>query len=233
MKVRMGYSNPNAFVQQFAVGALNRFTAGTTDRGQPNQFFAGLNKSVFEVSLANDSELTSWFVNGTSAAISPNLPTCDGFCTDTPTGAVTGNLDRIAGELSGVMNRAADLLASSKTCARATARRNRRDAENARRKADEYQVLANTLTIQFPAVVKTCPQAPPLCVSADRTSVIEGLKGLYANQRNTTTRAVARSYFCNTSRTKRNDSLVRQAKALEQEGLSELQKLPRIIVECK
>jgi hypothetical protein len=233
MKVRMGYNNPNAFAQQFTVGALNQFTSGKSDRGQPNQFFPGLNKSAFEVVLASETEVTSWSVNGSAAGITDSLPTCDGQCSDTPTGTITGNLDRIAGELSDVMNRAADLLASSKTRTSAEKRRNRTDAERSRRKANEYELLANTLTIQFPAVAKTCPQAPPYCVTVDRQGTIEALRGLYANQRNSTMRTVARSYWRNSSKTRRNDSLVRQAKALEQDGLGELAKLPRFAVECK
>jgi hypothetical protein len=131
------------------------------------------------------------------------------------------------------MNRAAELLASSKARSQAEARRNRSDAERSKRKASEYETLANTLTIQFPAVVKTCPQAPPLCVTVDRQGTIDALRGLYANQRNSTMRTVARAYWRNTDKTKRNDRLVRQAKALEQEGLTELGKLPRFAVECK
>jgi hypothetical protein len=233
MKVRMGYNNPNTFNQQFAVGALNQFTSGKSDRGQPSQFFPGLNKSVFEVVLANEAEVTSWSVNGSSAGIAASLPTCAGQCSDTPTGTITGNLDEIARALSQVMNRAAELLASSKARSRAEAKRNRNDAERSKRKAVEYETLANTLTIQFPAVVKTCPQAPPYCVTVDRQGTIDALRGLYANQRNSTIRTVARSYWRNINKTKRNDSLVRQAKSLEQQGLAELAKLPRFAVECK
>jgi hypothetical protein len=44
---------------------------------------------------------------------------------------------------------------------------------------------------------------------------------------------VARTYWRNINRTKRNDRLVVQAKALEQAGIVEITKLPRVAVECK
>jgi hypothetical protein len=234
MKVRLGYTNPNAFEQVYEVGPNNLMTPGIASRGQPSRFFLGANKSVFELALANESETLTWSINGSNVLISPQLPTCDGECTDTPTGAVTGELDRIARDLSDVMNRAAQVLASARAnLTRQQIQRNKKDAQRAQRKAEEYEKLANSLTIQFPAVVKTCPSAPPLCVSVDRGPTLDALRGLYANQRNSVMRTIARSYWRNINRTKRNDKLVVQAKALEQAGLVEITKLPRVAVECK
>ena len=167
------------------------------------------------------------------AKIDSSLPACEGLCTETATAAITGNLDRIAGELSKVMNRASTVLASAQTRLQVEARRNRSDAARAKRKAARYEALANSLTIQFPAVVRTCPQAPAYCVTVDRQPTIDALRGLYANQRNSTIRTMARAYWRNVGRTKRNDSIVKQAKALEQEGLQNLGKLPRFATECK
>ena len=176
----------------------------------------------------------TWNINDSKVTIDSKLPTCEGQCTDVPTGAINGNLDRIASELSAVMNRAAELLASAKANLSAEQRaRNRRDAERAKRKAERYEALAKSITIDFPAVVKTCPQAPEFCVSVDRGVALDSLRALYANQRNSTMRTVARSYWRNVNRTRRDDRLVKQAKALEEEGITELLKLPRVVVECK
>jgi hypothetical protein len=71
------------------------------------------------------------------------------------------------------------------------------------------------------------------CETVDRQYEIESLKGLYANQRNSTQRTIARSYFRNTGKTSRSDSLVKQAKDLEQQGLAALAKLPRFETQCK
>jgi hypothetical protein len=230
----MGYSNPNTFNQQFAIGANNKFSPGVENRGQPTQFFAGMNKSAFEIALASDTETLTYSLNGTTVALDLSVPACDGQCTDTPTGAVTGELDRIAGELSDVMNRAAELLASARAnLTRAQIQRNRKDAERAKRKAAEYEQLANSLTIQFPAVVKTCPTAPPLCVSVDRGPTLDALRSLYANQCNSIKRTVARAYWRNTDRTKRNDKLVKQGKVLAAAGVVKIEELPRVAVECK
>jgi hypothetical protein len=234
MKVRLGYTNPNTFDQQVSVGVNNGFTPGTVNRGQPSRFFAGTNKSVVDVALDSADEVVTWNINDSKVTIDSKLPACDGQCTDVPTGAINGNLDRIASELSGVMNRAAELLASAKANLSAEQRaRNRRDAERAKRKADRYEALAKSITIDFPAVVKTCPQAPEYCVSVDRGVALDSLRDLYANQRNSTMRTIARSYWRNVNRTRRDDKLVKQAKALEEEGIAELLKLPRVVVECK
>jgi hypothetical protein len=234
MKVRMGYSNPNSFEQQFAIGAANKFSPGANDRGQPTRFFAGLNKSAFEVTLASDAESLVWSVNGSNVAINSALAACSGSCVDTATGAINGNLDKIALDLSDTMDRSAELLASARAgLTRAQIARNRNDAARSKRKAEDYRIQANSLVIQFPAVTKTCPEAPPFCVTVDRFGTIEALKGLYANQRNSVKRTVARAYWRNTSATNRRDSLVRRAKELEQQGLAELAKLPRFAVECK
>jgi hypothetical protein len=193
-----------------------------------------MNKSAFEIALASDTETLTYSLNGTTVALDSSVPACDGQCTDTPTGAVTGELDRIAGELSDVMNRAAELLASARAnLTRAQIQRNRKDAERAKRKAAEYEELANSLTIQFPAVVKTCPTAPPLCVAVNRGPTLDALRSLYANQCNSIKRTVARAYWRNTDRTKRNDKLVKQGKVLAAAGVVKIEELPRVAVECK
>ena len=43
-----------------------------------------------------------------------------------------------------------------------------RDAQRARKKAAEYERIAKALTIQFPAMVKTGPEAPQFCATIDR-----------------------------------------------------------------
>jgi hypothetical protein len=237
MVAQLGYVNGNGFEQQIAVGPSNGFIPSPVDRGQPTKFFAGTNKSVFQVPLASASDSLTWVVNGVSVKIDANLPVCAGGCVDTPIGNVTAELDAIAQQLSDVMTRAANILASAKATSgknvSAQAKRNRTDAERAKKKAQDYQALAKTLTIRFPQVVKTCPQAPVYCETVDRQYEIESLKGLYANQRNSTQRTIARSYFRNTGKTSRTDALVKQAKDLEQQGLAALAKLPRFETQCK
>lgn len=237
LTARLGYVNSNSFELQVPVGELNKFTPGAADRGQPNKFFPGTNKSAFQVGMSGNTDSLSWVVNGASIKIDGSLPVCEGECADTATGNVTGQLDQIAQQLSDVMTRAANVLASAKASSSkdgaTKAARSRTDAERAKKKAADYEAFAKTLTIQFPQVVKTCPQAPQYCETVDRQYAIETLKGLYANQRNSIQRTIARAYFRNTGSTKRGDSLVKQAKDLEQQGLAALAKLPRFETQCK
>lgn len=237
MNVRLGYVNSNAFELQVPVGTLNKFSPGAADRGQPNKFFSGTNKSVFQVPLASNTDSLTWTVNGSSVKVDTSVPVCEGECADTPTGSVTVQLDAIAQKLSDLMTRAANVLASAKaTSAKggtAKEARNRTDAERAKKKAADYTTLAKSLTIQIPQVIKTCPQAPQYCETIDRQYAIESLKGLYANQRNSIQRTIARANFRNNGTTGRGDAFVKQAKDLEQEGLAALAKVPRFETQCK
>jgi len=235
LKIKLGYNNPAAFEQIFPIGVLNRFTSGAADRGQPNRFFSGRNVTAFEIPLVSASEKATWIVNGQSVVIDNTLKTCDGKCVDTPVGNIKGDLDQVAIALSALMNRAAAALASleGNKVDKGDQARNERDAQRARKKAEEYERIAKALTIQFPAVVKTCPEAPQLCATVDRQGTIEALRGLYANQRNTVTRVMARVLFRSTGETARRQKFVREAKALEAKGLAQLGKLPRFATECK
>jgi hypothetical protein len=235
LKVKLGYSNLAGFEQTVPVGKLNGFSPGAVDRGQPNRFFAGLNATVFEIPLADPNEPITWSINGKSVRIDGTLKTCAGKCVDTPVGAVTGALDQVAADLSALMNRAAEALASvkdKKGGARDQAR-DRRDAQRAKFKASQYEILAKRLTIQFPQVIKTCPEAPAFCATVDRNGTLTALKGLYAQQRDSVMRTMARVAFRSTGATSRRQRFVRQAKQLEEKGLQQIAAIPRFSTECK
>lgn len=235
LKVKLGYNNKGSFEQSFPVGKLNSFSPGTIDRGQPNKFFSGLNATVFEIPLVDPNERLIWNVNGKQVQIDSTLKTCAGKCVDTPLGTIKGDLDQVAINLSALMNRASAALASvkDKKGGESEQARDRRDAERSNRKASEYETTAKALTIQFPAVVKTCPEAPAFCSTVDRQGTIDALRGLYANQRNSVMRTMARVAFRSTGTTSRRQRFVKEAKALEQQGLDQLAKLPRFATECK
>jgi len=235
LKVKLGYNNQGTFEQAFPIGALNGFSSGALDRGQPNRFFSGLNLTAFQIPLADPNERVTWSVNGRSVVIDGTLKTCDGQCVDTPVGSIKGELDQVAISLSALMNKAAAALASVKD-KKGNAddqARDKRDARRANNKAAEYERVAKALTIQFPAVVKTCPEAPAFCATVDRQGTIDALRGLYANQRNSVMRTMARALFRSTGATSRRQKFVKEAKALEANGLEQLGKLPRFVTECK
>jgi hypothetical protein len=217
------------------VGDLNKFSPGASDLGQPTRLFAGLNSAVFDIPLVDPNQKVVWTLNGRQVEINNTLKTCEGRCVDTPLGAIKGDLDQVAIELSGVMNRAAAALASvkDKKGGASEQARDRRDAARATKKASEYETLARSLTIQFPEVAKICPDAPVFCATVDRQGVIAALRGLYANQRNSVKRTTARLIFRSTGATSRRQSLVNQAVSLEQRGAEQLAKIPRFVTECR
>ncbi len=234
LKVKLGYNNKGLFEQSFPVGTLNRFSPGGADRGQPNRFFPGLNATIFEIPLVNPNESVIWSVNGKQVQIDGSLKTCEGKCVDTPIGTIKGDLDKVAIELSALMNRAAAALDSvkDKKGGDREQSRDRRDAARASRKASEYEATAKSLTIQFPEVINTCPDAPAFCSTVDRQGVIDALRGLYANQRNSAMRTMARVAFRSTGATSRRQKIVKQAKALEKQGNEQLAKIPRFDTKC-
>jgi hypothetical protein len=111
--------------------------------------------------------------------------------------------------------------------------RARVDAERARARADGYVAQAQVLTIQFPDVVKNCPEAPLYCATVDRGRTIDELRALFSAARNTAQRTIARAYFLSTGSTNRGDALVAQARELERRGLEDLAVLPRTETECR
>ena len=121
----------------------------------------------------------------------------------------------------------------TKRRARARIQSNKADAERARAKALLYLEQSKALTIEFPDVVKNCPEAPQFCKTVDRTDTIEQLRGLFVVARNQAQRTIARAYFRQTGQTNRKDALVRKAKELEAKGLANLDKLPRTETVCK
>lgn len=254
LRLKMGYQNPNAFSILIPVGASNEFTSGRADRGQPWEFLPGLNKGVFNLDLDGSTDSTVWKINSSTSPTASSLPVCSGECVDTPTGAITGDLDRIAVALADAVNDGANLLAASpamelpekRVRGRDTSRvqgrskrvsglshEDRADIARARRLAAEYRERSRALLLQVPAVIQNCPDAPAFCQTVDRGPTINALIGLYAEARNTTKRVVSRAYFRQTGRTNRNDPIIRRAIRLEEEGLAQLEKLPRFATECK
>jgi hypothetical protein len=226
LRVKAGWSNPNGFSVYYPVGALNNFSPGKADIGQPTEFLSGTVPAAFDVVLDTGVNSTTWKLNSKSVSSGSNTPVCSGECVDTPTGTITGNLNDIAQQLADTTRKAAQLLES-------IAPEDAVDAERAREAAAGYVQTAQSLTLQFPAVIKNCPEAPQFCSTVDRGPTIESLKGLYATARNTVKRVVSRAYFRKNSSTNRKDPLIKKALSLEKQGLAELAKLPRFATECK
>jgi len=237
-KVKLGYQNPASFEQAIPVGKANQFSPGAADRGQPVRFFTGLNRAVFSAILDGPQESVTWNINSEKVVIDKTIPACTGMCIDAPLATIKGDLDQVAIDLSALMNRASAVLVSVKdkkyTKAAKTVRaRDRRDSIRSGKKAAEYERIARALTIQFPAVVKLCPESPQFCSTVDRQGTIDALRGLYANQRNSVVRTMARVMFRSTGATSRRQRIVKDARALEQKGLGQLRNLPRFATECK
>lgn len=225
-----GYNNPNSFPVEIPVGGLNFFAPVPAFRNQPSIFFTGLNPGLFTVPLASQTQPVDWNLNGKKAVADDSLPVCDGSCVDTAVGTVRKELDSVAVQLANLTKEAADVLEAA---AQGDDRDTAADADRARGKADGFVAASKRLTIQFPNVVKNCPDAPLYCETVDRTDTIAQLRGLFASARNQAQRVIARAYFRKTGSTNRRDALVRKAKELERQGLDNLAELPATETVCK
>ena len=252
LRIKLGYSNPNPFEVSLPIGALNRFSPGPADLGQPNKLFAGLNQGAFEVNLSPDvasiPDPLTWNLNGSSVALTTQVPVCTGECIDAPIGSIRGELNQIAIKLGALTKKAAAVLAAAATkdvnnitkkdmrTAKSkiqSAENDFDDAERSAVKADRFIEIVQTLLLEFPEVSKSCPEALRFCKTVDRQPTIAALQKLYADTRNQVQRIMARANFRKNGETSRNDPLVIKAKQLEALGLAELAKIPRFAEDCK
>ena len=252
LRIKLGYSNPNPFEVSLPIGALNRFSPGPADLGQPNKLFAGLNQGAFEVNLSPDvasiPDPLTWNLNGSSVALTTQVPVCTGECIDAPIGSIRGELNQIAIKLGALTKKAAAVLAAAATkdvnnitkkdmrTAKSKIQSAENDFEDAERsavKADRFIEIVQTLLLEFPEVSKSCPEALRFCKTVDRQPTIAALQKLYADTRNQVQRIMARANFRKNGETSRNDPLVIKAKQLEALGLAELAKIPRFAEDCK
>ena len=252
LRIKVGYSNPNPFEVSLPVGVLNRFSPGPADLGQPNKLFAGLNQGAFEVNLSPDvasiPDPLTWNLNGSSVALTTQVPVCTGECIDAPIGSIRGELNQIAIKLGALTKKAAAVLAAAATkdvnnitkkdtrSAKSkiqSAENDFDDAERSAIKADKFIEIVQTLLLEFPEVSKSCPEALRFCKTVDRQPTIAALEKLYADTRNQVQRIMARANFRKNGETSRNDPLVIKAKQLEALGLAELAKIPRFAEDCK
>jgi hypothetical protein len=232
LKGTFGYVNSNEFEIKLGLGARNKFDPAPEDRGQPTAFFPGTNKAAFSA-LFKD-QLT-WTLGSKTAVANSSLTVCPGGCLGTSTTEIKGSLDAVALKLADLTNQAADFLAKeAKTKLKGSAlKKVSQDAVRAKKKALQFVERANALTIQFPAVVKSCPNSSTACSTVDRGQVISDLQKLYAQQRNAVKRIIARASFSLTGKTTRMNALVEEAKATEATGKAGLVDLPRFSTECK
>ncbi len=235
LKIKLGYENPATFEQVIRVGVDNRFNVSPADRAQPTRFFPGRNSAAFDIQVSDPNQVIEWSLNGATVKIDSSLPACAGRCVETSVASTRTELDQVAIKLSGLMQRSAAALASVKD-KKGTEREKARDRVDARRAVQrslELERAAKSLVFQIPDVLRSCVDAPVLCVVVDRGPIKEGLSGLYARFRDAITRVNARTSFRSTGTTDALRRFVREAKALEQEGNSKLSELTRFDTVCK
>jgi hypothetical protein len=225
-----GYVNENEFEIKIQVGATNSFAPIPADRAQPTSFLPGTNKGAFTTTFKDQ---VSWTVGSRVATATATTPVCPGGCIGTSTTEVKGQLDQVALDLAKRVGAAATTLerAANKQGAVA-ASKGKTDAARAKRRANQALELARSITLQIPAVVRSCPNTPPTCATVDNSKAINDLRAIYAQFRNSIVRIYSRANFRETGMTSRQNRLIQEARAVEASGADALAKLPRFTTQC-
>jgi hypothetical protein len=241
--VVIGYENPNPFSIRLPIGPLNSLSSGVSTTNQPTEFLPGLNPGVATVVLLDTSDPKTWTLNGTTISLDETLQSCDVGCVNLNSADIIKKLDNVALQLSRIAQRTSQTLLKARRAAKVSQGntrsntpkvlpKDRRYVQRSIRRAKDLEQQAYRLTINVPAVTKSCPTAPQYCETLDRWGTIGALRGLYARLVDMTKRQTARFYFLELGQTKANRTLVVKAKKLQKIGNSELDKLPRLATEC-
>jgi hypothetical protein len=228
-----GYDNPNEFEIFIPVGLRNGFTPGRRDRGQPNSFFAGLNKGVFAVKFDTALE---WKLPGASSEVSPQINVCS--CPSTNNKKTKVRVVKFAQALGVLVFQAADQIeeASRERLHREPAvlqQRLRQGIERAKKRAAEAALSVQDFSSRLPEVSRSCPDVPLGCERIDDGPILMKLRKYHYDTLALIRRMNARSQFIRSGHTKRNDRLVRRAEVLAKRGLAEIAKIPRFRISCK
>ncbi len=230
LQATFGYTNNNPFPIALPIGAVNKFSPGASDRGQPTNFTQGQVNSVFKVPFA-EADTIEWLLNGRSASASSSIPFCSGSegCTSTPIVDTKTSLDSLALQLTSVTKQMANELLKLSSLQPAVIR----DANRAKKKADAFLVEAQALVFKVPDVIRSCPNAPEFCAQVDNKATIDGLGSLYVRQWSQIKRTVARIQFRKSSATRNRNKLFIKTRTAYKAGLESLKSIPRYATECE
>jgi hypothetical protein len=234
--VTLGYDNPNPFDIILPVGPLNYFATGPANLNQPKYFKSGRNSGAFTVEFKTQ---VLWNLDGVAAKANSKTPICLNGCVETPLGSIRKELNQTAMKLAELTNLGAQklTLAAKKRAAQGQIAKNSAsqvgiDAKRAMKKAQMLSARAQSITLGFPTVIRSCPNTPKLCQSVDRSNSILALSGLFDDLLDQLKRIMARGNFNLSGKTKRDDPLVVEAKTVRAKGDIELSRIPRVETVC-
>ena len=205
-----GYDNPNEFEIFIPVGPLNAFTPGRPDRGQPDSFFAGLNKGAFVVKFDTALE---WKLPGVSSAVSPESTVC--ACPSTDNKKAKERIVKFAQALGVLVYQAADQIERASKDrlpeeSSAVQKRLREGTERAKKRAAEAALSVQDFSSKLPEVSRSCPDVPLGCQRIDDGPTLLKLRKYHYDTLALIRRMNARSEFIKSGETKRNEKLVRR-----------------------
>lgn len=228
--VAFGYENKNDFPIYISIGSQNFIDPAPADRGQPDTFLSGRVSNVVTAAKL-DSATPVWNL-GASRSQSTNLPHCvsEKGCTDTSLISSKHFASLHIKSLASAVKRAASRLLGIENQDATVARDKLRIAAKAKRLRNEADALLQTL----PDIGTACPELPPQCRDVDQQPTISRIRGLYRQLLRHANRLYRRLALASKEKILAEDRVrVARNRAAYQAGLSQLDLIPRFIVDCQ
>jgi ribosomal protein L7/L12 len=233
MKGTFSYRNQNPFDIFLPVGQLNSFSPGKTDRGQPSQFFAGLNKAAFSAMVESG---VTWSLPGTSSTLSEKTPQC--ACTTTSNETSKVEILTLSKELLELAYKAADTLdrASRQSMNKLDKEeRNRlKDLLNrsGKRMIDTFAEIEVTLSTQIPKSSTACAELQADCRIVDDGPAIDSIRQRYDLIVSMINRLTTRAGFIEENDTRRYREMRKKAANIAEQAVTVLTQVPRFREVC-
>lgn len=226
-----GYSNQNSFDIELPVGS-NNLLLGVNSGALPiTRFKPGRNVAAFSAPF---KERAFWVVQGLPVELSSQSPTCAGGCIGTSTITIRSEVNSAAIQLAQVTIEATQFMKSQvrNLTSRSKKQILKADIRRASTRAQSFLKEANSLMVQIPTIIKSCPNAAEVCTKVSHYEVVQQMKRLLLQQEAATKRFISRTLFALNQKDVRRNPLVIKAARIAKEGIASLLTMPLDVSTC-
>jgi hypothetical protein len=220
-----GYHNPNPFEITLPNGSNNLVLGAATSTLPTTRFKPGRNAAAFSIPF---KEKVLWLLQGLPVELSPQSPTCPGGCVGTSTIAIRSEVNTAAISLAEITVEATKFMRSQVKNLSSLSKKRllKSDIRRATSRAQLFLKEANSLMVQIPTVIKSCPNAAAVCTKVSHFEVVEKIRRLLLQQESATKRFISRTFFALNRKDSRRHPLVIKATKTAKEGIISLMSIP-------
>ena len=220
-----GYNNQNSFEIMLPIGSDNLVLGASSSVPPITQFKPGKNAAAFSLPFR---EKVYWIVQGLPVELSPQSPTCPGGCVGTSTIMIRSDVNAAAIKLAEITVEATQFMKSqvNKLPSISEKRILKADIRRASSRAQSFLKEANSLMVQIPTLVKSCPNAAAVCSKVSHYEIVEKIRKLISQQEAATKRFISRTLFALKQKDARRHPLVIKATKTAKEGIASLMTIP-------